>query len=462
MPRLVLMLALLAGSVPAQPLNGRIKPILKQNNRVHWGVHAVQLKNGKVLMSHNADLFFIPASNTKLFATAYALRALGADYRFTTRVLAAGEATAGGHISGDLVLQGSGDPSLSSRRYPYRRENPFGEDLLEPLRLLARQLKARGIKSVGGQVIGDGSAFDYDPVPNGWAAQDGLFEYGAPVSALTFNDNIFTLKLSTAGLSLDPPVEYFAILNQTTQNASDPRRIRIERDPGSRTLTLRGNLNENGAGYENGLAVDDAALYAALAFRHTLIEEGITVQGSAAARHLPVAKPEAVELARRESPPLLDLLQVVNKVSQNLHAELVFRAAARKMPFSEFLKLSGVDEKEVALNDGSGMSRTNLVSPKAVVQLLRAISQQGQLEVFRNLLAIGGEDGTLRTRFDKHPKASLIRAKTGTLAHTSALGGYAESKKHGTIAFQIVANNFAQPAQEVRTALDRIALALLQ
>jgi len=201
------MLALLAGSVPAQPLNGRIKPILKQNNRVHWGVHAVQLKNGKVLMSHNADLFFIPASNTKLFATAYALRALGADYRFTTRVLAAGEATAGGHISGDLVLQGSGDPSLSSRRYPYRGENPFGEDLLEPLRLLARQLKARGIKSVGGQVIGDGSAFDYDPVPNGWAAQDGLFEYGAPVSALTFNDNIFTLKLSTAGLSLDPPVE---------------------------------------------------------------------------------------------------------------------------------------------------------------------------------------------------------------------------------------------------------------
>jgi D-alanyl-D-alanine carboxypeptidase/D-alanyl-D-alanine-endopeptidase (penicillin-binding protein 4) len=462
MPRLVLILTLLAATLPGQPLNGRVKPILKQNSRVHWGIHAVQLKNGKVLMSHNADLFFIPASNTKLFATAYALRALGPDYRFATRVLSAALPDGKGQIAGDLILFGSGDPSLSARRYPYQRENPFAEDLLEPLRMLARQLKSRGIKSVSGQIIGDGSAFEYDPIPNGWSAQDGLFEYGAPVSALTFNDNTFNLSLSSAGLSLDPPVEYFAILNQTTRNPSDPRRIRIERDPGSRTLTLRGNLADNGTPYQNALAVDDPALYAALAFRHALLDEGISIEGAASARYLPPAQPELIELARRESPPLLDLLQVVNKVSQNLHAELVFRAATQKMPFSEFLKLSGVDEKEVALNDGSGMSRTNLVSPKAVVQLLRAIQQQGKLETFRNLLAIGGEDGTLRSRFDKHPKASLIRAKTGTLAHTAALGGYAESKKYGTIAFQIVANNFAQPAQEVRSALDRIALALLQ
>lgn len=462
MSRLVFILTLLAALLPGQPLNGRIKPILKQANRVHWGIHAVQLKTGKVLMSHNADLFFIPASNTKLFATAFALKALGPDFCFSTRVLASATPDANGHLSGDLILQGSGDPSLSSRRYPYQRENPFAEDLLAPLRQLARQLRERGVKSISGEIIGDDSAFNFNPTPNGWAAQDGLFEYGAPVSALTFNDNIFTLALTPEGLKLDPPVEYFAILNQTTQNPADPRRVSVDREPGSQTLILRGNLPANGRPYTNDLAVDDPALYAALAFRHALIDEGIRVGGGALARHLAPATPEPVELARRDSPPLLDLLQVVNKVSQNLHAELVFRAAEKKLPFTEFLKLSGIDEKEVYLNDGSGMSRTNLVSPKSVVQLLRSLHPQGQFETFRNLLAIGSEDGTLRNRFDKNPKASLIRAKTGTLAHTAALGGYADSRKYGPIAFQIVANNFNQPAQEVRSALDRIALALVQ
>lgn len=455
-------LILAVTSLPGQPLAPRLRPILKANETTHWGVHAVQLRTGRVLASYNANQFFIPASNTKLFSTAFALTALGVDYKFQTRVLAASPIT-NASITGDLVLHGSGDPSLSARIYPYDKDNSFATDHLQPLRDLARRLYSQGLRHVTGSIIGDDSAQPHDPIPNGWSADDGLFEYGAPVSALTFNDNVFSITVHpTDGITLNPPTEYFAFLNQTTSDATRPRRIRITREPGVRTATITGNLPPDAAPYTNDLSVDEPALFAAIAFRQVLREEGIRVDGPAVARHEAPAQPESVELASRESAPLLQLLQTVNKVSQNLHAELVLRAAEKKMPFEAFLKLAQIDPKQVSLQDGSGMSRLNLVTPTATVQLLSFLNKQGQLEAFRDLLAIGGQDGTLRNRFDKNPKATAIRAKTGSLSHVSALGGYAESKRYGTIAFQIVANNYNAPAQEVRSAIDRIALALLQ
>ncbi len=446
----------------AQPLARRVKAVIAKNQRVHWGVHAVQLKSGRILASVNADKFFVPASNTKLFSTAFALTALGEEHRFTTRVLASSALEPNGVISGDLVLYGGGDPSLSARRYPYDREKPFEEDLLLPLREMARQLKDKGVRHITGRILGDDTQQEFDLIPKGWSADDGLFEYGAPVSALSFNDNIFELKVSQKGITLNPGVEYFAFLNQVTAMPDKPRRVRIDRQPGSRTVVLSGNLPPDAKEYLNELAVEDPALYAAVAFRQVLREEGIRVDGPAEARHVAAASLESFELARRESPALPDLLKVVDKVSQNLHAELMLRAARQKMAFNDFLKLAGIDEKEINFEDGSGMSRLNLVTPKAVVQLLRLIEKQGQLELFRSFLPVGAEDGTLRNRFDKSPKAKAIRGKTGSLSHVSALGGYAESRRYGTIAFQIVANNYNVPAQEVRTAIDRIALALLQ
>ena len=439
-----------------------MRSVITKNQRVHWGVHAVQVKSGRILASVNADQFFIPASNTKLFSTAFALTALGPQHRFATRVLADSAMDASGKISGDLVLYGGGDPSLSARRYPYDREKPFEDDLLLPLREMARQLKDKGVRHITGRIVGDDTEQDFDPIPSGWSADDGLFEYGAPVSALTFNDNVFGLTLSAKGITLNPAIVYFSLLNQVSALADKPRRVRIDRQPGSRTVVLSGNLPPEAKEYSNDLAVDDPALFAAVAFRQVLSEEGIRVDGRAEARHVAPASLESFELARRESPALPDLLKVVDKVSQNLHAELVLRAARQKMPFSDFLKMAGIDEKEVNFEDGSGMSRLNLVTPKAVVQLLRFIEKQGQLELFRDFLPVGAEDGTLRNRFDKSAKAKAIRGKTGSLSHVSALGGYAESRRFGTIAFQIVANNYNAPSQEVRTAIDRIALALLQ
>ncbi|WP_031500691.1 D-alanyl-D-alanine carboxypeptidase/D-alanyl-D-alanine-endopeptidase [Bryobacter aggregatus] len=446
----------------AQKLPSAVQSILKRNPRVHWGIHAVQLKTGRVLVSMNADQYFVPASNMKLFSTAFALETLGTEHRFTTRVLSATPIDTQGSLAGDLILQGGGDPSLSSRRHPYQQENPFAEDRLLPLRELARQLRERGVRFIRGQIVGDDSMYKLDPIPNGWAADDGVFEYGAPVSALSFNDNIFGLRATSGATQLSPAVEYFSILNELRNVETLPRKVLASRAVGSRVLRLSGNIPPRAKEYSNDFAVDEPALYAATAFREVLLEEGIRVDGEAVVRHLAPATLESIELARRDSPPLPLLLQVVDKVSQNLHAELVLRAATQKRPLANFLQQTGIAEQDTNFEDGSGMSRLSLVTPKAVVQLLRYMSQQKNFELFRSLLPVGAQDGTLRNRFDRSPQAIRIQAKTGSLTHISALAGYADSKRHGPIAFQVIANNSNAPSQEVRAAIDRIALALLQ
>ncbi len=460
MKRLLLIFALLAPSALPQPLMGKVKKILKTQPRVHWGVYAVQAENGKILAKWNEDQFFVPASNTKLFSTALALSTLGPDFRFTTQVLASGLPDENGMLLGDLVLYGQGDPSLSSRNYPYNLKEPWSPDRLAPLRELARQVKARNVRTVSGNLIGDDTYFEHDPIPNGWSAGDGLFEYGAPVSALSFNDNSITLKATATGFAFDPPVPYFTV--KTQFNPGERTRVSARRQPGSMEITLKGTLKE-GATYENDFAVEDPALFAALAFRAALEAEGITVQGQTRARHEAVATLESVELARRESPPLTQLLQVVDKVSQNLHAELVRRAAERKQSMDEFLNAVQIDpDKETYLHDGSGLSRQNLISPRAVVALLKHMWTSPYREQYAAFLPIGAQDGTLRRRFAGSEKAKQVRAKTGTLSHVTALGGYAQSKKYGEVIFQIVANNFNQPSAEVVKTVDSLALLFTQ
>jgi D-alanyl-D-alanine carboxypeptidase/D-alanyl-D-alanine-endopeptidase (penicillin-binding protein 4) len=453
---LTLLFSLAPGLVLAQPLQGRVKKILKTHPRVHWGLYAVQAKNGKVLAKWNEEQFFVPASNTKLFSTSLALATFGPEHRLATRVLAAAPPDENGVVNGDLILYGEGDPTLSARNYPYNLREPFGADRLAPLRELARQLKAKNVRLVTGKLIGDDSYFEHNPIPPGWSASDGLYEYGAPVSALSFNDNVVTVKLAPGALSFDPAVPYFSVNDRTV--AGERTRVRARRAPGSLTLSLTGTLKADAA-YEDDFAVEDPALYAAMAFRVALEAEGIAVQGSTEARHEAAAAPETVELARRESPPMAEILRVADKVSQNLHCEMLLRAAEKRRKLEDFLREVRLDPgKDTYLLDGSGMSRQNLVSPKATVALLKHIWGTPLRDQFASFLPTGATDGTLRRRFNGNEKAKAIQAKTGTLSHVSALGGYAQSKKYGTVIFQIVANNFNEPSSGVLQAIDALAL----
>jgi D-alanyl-D-alanine carboxypeptidase/D-alanyl-D-alanine-endopeptidase (penicillin-binding protein 4) len=483
----IVLFALTVQLSSAQTPGQRIERALESSpgaRRAFWGIEAVELETGASLFQTNANRFFVPASNTKLFTTALALMRLGPDYRFTTTVSADSAPDGAGRIAGDVRLVGGGDPLLSARAVPYRKD-PVAGDPLQAIEDLADQVFARGVRRIDGDIVGDDTAYTWAPYPNGWAIDDSVWDYGAPVSALAVNDNAVSVRLraSTRGmpaLTISPALEFFTIDNRVRAAPGLENKVYVERLPGSRQVRIWGTMSSDPPNTTTLLlAIDDPALYAARALAEALARRGIRIGGSAAARHR-YANQEStpagtggVELARRASPPLIEALRIIDKVSQNLHAEMVLREVARARRGTgsgeagleearAFLAEAGIEESEYRFEDGSGLSRLGLVTPAAIAKLLCYMYASPHRDAWISLLPLGGEDGTLSTRFNGNREGRRIRAKTGSLGHVAALSGYAESKTRGMVAFAILANNFNAPSSEVRAVIDRIALALAE
>ena len=440
--------------------------------RASVGIQVVDLKTGNALYSRNADRLFLPASNMKLFTAALALERLGPDYRMKTRLVRA--------PSGDLILVGGGDPSMSGRPYPYQKDTPTPKpDPLRAIEEFADQAVAAGILRVDGDIVGDDQLYPWAPYPPSWTAEDLMGEDGAPVSALTVNDNVITLAIhpaaragELASISLEPAIEYVA--------GEKEARIRLSRLPGLRQVQLWGSIPLGGATARETVAVDDPALFAACALYDALARRGVAIRGRPVARHRSVSEdPWPVEgevLATRTSPPMIEMLQVIEKVSQNLHAELMLREVARVtrntgtresglQELGAWLAGIGIKAEEWRAEDGSGLSRNDQVSPRAVTRLLSYMAASKNGAAWLSLLPVGGEDGTLEHRLccvSGAGAAKQVRAKTGSLTRAVALSGYADSRTRGRLAFSILVNNFSAPQADVRAWVDRIALALVE
>lgn len=447
------------------------------------GVEVVQVRSGKVLYSRNAEKLLTPASNTKLFSTALALQKLGRDHRMSTRLYVTDGPDVDGRVTGDLVIYGGGDPSMSEMAIPYDREAK-PSDALAHLDALAEQLYTKGVREIQGDVVGDDSAFPWEPLPPGWTADDSIWEYGAAVSALTFNHGMQRLAVrpgpqegDAARYWLIPAVEYFSIGNRVrTTPAGTERKVEVDRPLGARQIRLTGTIPLRNAGTDQEIAVDDPALFMATAFTEALTRKGIVVRGRAVSRHREQGESPRVPAGRliveRSSPPLVELLRVVDKVSQNLWAELMLREVAR-VKSGDGSRKAGLEQLKIFLTeigaakegyvfaDGSGLARQTLVAPAVVTRLLRYMHQSPNAADWRSLLPIGALDGTLEKRFSKNAAANAIQAKTGSLSHVNALSGYAESATYGEVAFSIIVNHTLAPASEVRAAIDKIGLALL-
>ena len=457
-----------------------------------WGIQIVDLASGKSLYEQNIDHFFVPASNTKLFTTALALTRLGPDFTFQTRVMADQAPDSDGRIRGAVRLVGGGDPNLSARAIPYRM-GPVTGNPLAALDELAGQLAARGVKRIEGDIVGDDRWYLWEPYATGWAIDDPRSDDGPPISALTINDNTFNLNVrpgaavgELAVLTLNPPVEYYRLDNRIrTVAAGGERRIRIERIPGSLDAQLWGAIPLRDRGTDMLLGIEDPALYAAKALCELLEQRGISVTGTAVAQHLylhdvtdpaqaPATPPDSsVELARHTSAPFLEDLRITAKVSQNLHAELALRAVARarrnigsfeggREEMKGFLGEVGIEPTAYNLFDGSGLSRLNLVTPAAVVKLLRYMYDSPARANWISLLPVGGQDGTLSARFGEGPAAGRIHAKTGSLSHVSALSGYVERPDGRWVGFSVLVNNYNGATAEVRGVMDRICSLIME
>ncbi|MGD0014455.1 MAG: D-alanyl-D-alanine carboxypeptidase/D-alanyl-D-alanine-endopeptidase, partial [Bryobacteraceae bacterium] len=279
--RWIALLLIPVSLAPAQTLRRRIERLLDGSpaaRRALWGIEARQAASGRALFQLNAERLFVPASNTKLFTAAAALARLGPDYRFRTTVLAERAPDEGGRVRGEIRLVGGGDPTL-------------GVDNAQGLDWLADQVAATGVRRIDGDIVGDDTAYVWEPYPQGWEQDDTILDYGAPVSALTVNGNTVALRLQatgrTASVFVIPPVEYYAIDNRIrTVAAGGGSPIHVHRAPGSLELELSGTIPLGGPDQFLALGIEDPAEYAALALRQLLEERGIRVNGAAVARHL--------------------------------------------------------------------------------------------------------------------------------------------------------------------------------
>ena len=450
-----------------------------------WGVLVTDAATGEVLYSRSADAYFMPASNAKLFTTALALATLGPDYRVRTTLASSGTIDPNGVLIGDLVLTGRSDANLSNRKFPFDKKEEHEGPPEKVLAEFADAVAARGVKEVTGDVIADDSMFQHEKFPSGWLVDDILWSYGAAVSAIVVNDNTFSLEVRPA-LNVGEPAlyeaglaaDFYTIDNSIRTGArGSEEKLAVARDPGSRVIHLSGTMPLDAQTRRLTIAIEEPAEFAASLLVRLLEARGVKIDGSARARHAggpPVvpAEPQTV-FADHTSVPLSDEVRLTNKNSENLHAELLLLLAAHEkagannyedaLKFaSDFFRVGGIADGDVALSDGSGLSRKDLVTPRSVVQLLRYAAAQPWGELYRSTLPMAGEDGTLSDRMKNTAAAARVFAKTGTIGRGNTLSGYATTIHGERLLFSILGNNNNLHAQDANKVIDAICVAMVE
>jgi D-alanyl-D-alanine carboxypeptidase/D-alanyl-D-alanine-endopeptidase (penicillin-binding protein 4) len=475
--------------------------------RAHWGISVVTL-DGKPIYALNDQQYFQPASNAKLFTTAAALALLGPDFTMKTYVVAAGPLSSDGHLSGTLRLIGGGDPTLSGRAYPYNGHTERPDPPLHALDDLAAQVAASGIKSFDGTIVADDTLFAWERYGQGWGQDDLMWDYGAPVSALTVNDNTHYLTLTPGAAVGDAviatwnpqlPDDAADLKNEAiTSVAGSQEHLGLDRQPDQTFLRAFGTIPAGSKPSNFGIAVQDSAKFAGEGFAQSLAAHGIAINAPVQVSHrlsgdtqefnkevqqslalhplsfgsLPFTPPSETRIvAQRTSPPLSQIVTVVNKVSQNLHAEMLLRllgkaegddgsVAQGARVVRQFLISAGVPPEDFFFFDGSGLSGQDVITPRAATTLLAYAARQPWGNVYRASLPIGGVDGTLDNRFTQSPLKGKVFAKTGTLAEVHTLSGYLIAASGRTLVFSVLCNDHSPVTDTTRAGIDKIVTAI--
>lgn len=444
----------------AQDLAGMIRVQGWSNDA--WGVLVVSLDHGDTLFAHRADQPLTPASNLKLYTSAGALYYLGPQYRYGTYLATSGSIS-DGVLEGDLHVYGTGDPSLSDR---------IGTGGLAVWQAFADTLAALGVREVRGDVIGDGSYFEGPATGAGWQTSYINAWYAAPAGALSFNENIVTLRIHPGEevgwrprVQTVPGAAGVAIVNLATTVDGAGGRIQVTRAAYDGPIVVRGEIGRGAGNVWHAVPVPDPARFAAAAFREVLIEKGIAVTGGAGAIHDPAQSlfsgrkifapgfdqgPSPRVIAVHRSPPLLEILKIVNKRSHNLYAEQVLRTIGRVAAGSGSVAGGGraiqvMIEREsdappapLSMHDGSGLSILDRATPEGMVQVLSVMSRSPMFQSYLATLPEAGERG-LR-RMGSTAAQGNLRAKTGTINNVSALSGYVTAANGERLAFSILSN----------------------
>jgi len=448
-----------------------------------WGIEVRSLASGRTLFALNAAKAFRPASTLKLVTTAAALDVYGPDARLRTTLQTASRLDGLGRILGDVFLVGGGDPNLSARFSPGRPTAAF--------EALAKALVAAGVRRIEGRLVGHEGAFVGDRRGSSWTWEDLAWGYGTEVSALSFADNLVEASLAPgervgdpALLTLVPDVGCLNVVSSVTttdartnvagqagEDTDDARELTLLREPGSNDVRLTGRLPQGGA-WNAHLAVADPASCAAAVFASVLEARGIRVVAGVITSSAPLPG-GARMLAAYDGLPMAQVIQVVNKESQNLHAEMLLRlvgwrhagdggAEQGRTAVAALMQRLGVEGAGWELADGSGLARTNLLTARGLATLLVAMDRHPHAAAFRGSLPIAGIDGTLEKRMRGTAAERRVLAKTGTLQLANALAGYVTTTRGKRLAFALFVNNHAGRGREAVAAIDKIAVTLAE
>ena len=395
----------------------------------HWGVRVEDLDTGEVLIDHFGSKQFVPASLRKLFTTFYALKTLGPDYRFYTRVYSHVPMNREGVIEGDLVLEGGSDPFFNE----------------ESLQLLARGLIERGLNTIQGGIRTDTSKYQGAPRLPDAEWEDLTWGYCPEISALTFEENQVSLFVTPAEdasypafVKVEQRVPYMNFLSGVgTDEKGEELELYCERGIDDNVLEVKGAIPVDSPSVEVKIAVHDPASYTRKAFEQMLLERGVKING----RNFR-SNQDQYPLAEVESLPLIQIIEGINKKSMNLAAQLVY--------------LEIPEEQRPSYPDGSGLSRHNLASPESVCRLLR----DGD-EKWYATFPVAGVDGTLADRFHKTIAESNLRAKTGSMSGVNTIAGVAVTKSGRNVCLCVMMNQFSQNLTEARKTLDSVVEEML-
>ncbi len=460
-------------------LEREIDRVLSEENfdNAHWGVYVVALEDGRELYRWNHNKLFMPASNTKLISTAAACMSLKPDFRYHTPFFVSGKID-NDILNGNLIVRGQGDPSLS----PYF----FKENRLEVFEQWAQQLKAKGVRTITGDLIGDVGWMTPDYLGQGWAWDYQSDYYAAQLSALCFNDNIieFTLQYDASQaekyrLTTQPDID-FLVFDEKKVEIVPPGKatgISIERKLNTNHISFKAAIDTTKS-FTSEVTVNDPALFFLTCLSMVLNREGIKLEGrirtSRDSVELDGLYNQADQIAEYQSPPLSEIIKTILKVSHNLMAEQVFRTmgyyfkgssgtrSALDVVTTRFFSAAGIDDGRVQLADGSGLSRYNLIAPKDFVRLLEYVYKSDFFQTYYDCLPIAGVDGTIRGRMKNTAAFNNVHAKTGTISNVRALSGYVTTRNGKMLAFSMIANNYTTPVSLATSIQDKICAILAE
>jgi D-alanyl-D-alanine carboxypeptidase/D-alanyl-D-alanine-endopeptidase (penicillin-binding protein 4) len=451
-------LVLLTACPAYADLAGRINKIIqnKSYTKVRFAIHVVDAGTGITAYAHNPRQKMTPASNMKIITSAAALNYLGPDYKYQTQL---------GLIGDDLVVIGSGDPLLGDEttdKKHGRSRNWIFEDIIEAL-------KEKGVKSIDDIII-DRTFFDNNRVHPSWPRKQLNNPYAAEVSGLNYNKNCVRLTTTRNGskvsISIDPSTKYIKLINQVQTITKGNSAVGAYRNTVPNKLTVRGKCNKS-AGFD--VAIENPAAFFGFLLGEKLTKAGIKVKGSLVEKYVKDTK--KIRILRTYTTEFEDIMERCNKNSLNLAAEALVKTISaentqgkingewkhgRKL-IAAYLNKIGIDQSQFHLDDGSGLSRLNKLSPRALTKVLLTVYGSKNWQFYKDSLAVGGRDGTISRYFKDAKYAGKIRGKTGYISGVRAFSGVCQTSK-GDYIFSILTEG---GNSNVRGAINDIAKAII-